>query len=207
MTPLEQVAVTSAQRRKPMTGRDVGILACRLMAIYAVLLALSMVAGSMPTIQMLLNSSSAWSSGGWLPALAAAPFLLTLAAANILWVRAERIAYGLVPYPSPQPVSLKLRRGEVETVAITLFGVFLLVHALPAIFQILWYWYSLSQLRGAGFGVTEPAGLAWVPAGVAAGVELVAGWILVERARRIGRAMARRRGGGRQPAAEKAAGE
>jgi hypothetical protein len=65
-----------------MTGRDVGILACRLMALYALLQALSMIAGSMPAVQLLLTSASAGSPGGWMLALAIAPLLFGRAMAG-----------------------------------------------------------------------------------------------------------------------------
>src|SRR5262245_46562519 len=102
-----------------MTGRDVGILACRLMAIYALLYAFAMLSAAMSMFQLLSSGYTGARVTGFGPVLALAPFLAALVTANILWVKAERIAYRLVPYPSPQPTTLELSVRDLQGVALS----------------------------------------------------------------------------------------
>jgi hypothetical protein len=130
-----------------MTGRDVAILSCRLMAIYALLHAFAMISTAAQFIRPWLFYSS---SGSQISPLLAAAALLhvlaSLAMADILWVRAERIANRLLPYQSPQAATTSLDLEGFQAVAISLIGLFVLVTAIPGIFQSLGYYLAYRDM-------------------------------------------------------------
>jgi hypothetical protein len=136
-----------------MTGREVATLAFRLMAIYTLLNALWLISSDAPMIQMLgmpsVTSGNLFSATWLVYVLMLASLLATIALANILWIRAERIASRMVPYSPPEASAARMTAWEFQIVGLSLIGVLLLVRAVPGLFQAVWWYF---QTPGLGRG-------------------------------------------------------
>ena len=127
-----------------MTKHEIAALACKILAIYAVIIAL----GSLPV--SLQFATSGFSSNvsrfsqllqkPWTLVVALAPFILQTSSGVFLWMFADSIALAMVGEtripPQISPQQTKLRSSDLQIVAFSVVGLLTLVEGISRISHI-----------------------------------------------------------------------
>lgn len=132
-----------------MTSRNIAVLAFKVLALLAVLMAIGPGARVLPT--MVVN----WpydSQGGSLLLLVAsllAPIVLPLVLGGALWYRADALAQRLFTEPSTAtPPSIE----ALQVLAFSVIGLFILGLAIPDLTKLAYYYWQLSTPGGVQIG-------------------------------------------------------
>ena len=121
-----------------MTKRDVAMLACKIVALYAFYY-------STVWLGFLVHSLS----------MGIIPAALSLVFGIILWHKAERIADRMVG-TSEEVVSVKFNSEDILAIAFSVVGLVIILSAIPSIFSlVLQYWLSDDLSRAAVFASAQ----------------------------------------------------
>lgn len=116
----------------------------------------------------------------------AATVLATLVVAGWLWLFPESISDRIVPKEYDGYIRLDLSLREIEAIAFSLLGVFLLSQAIPRLAQIVTNLWSQIQINSVtGLNLTPDVSDTYSPLLVAAIVQIVIAVILFRWSRRI----------------------
>lgn len=123
-----------------MTSREIAVVGCRLMAIYYFINAIYSPSGSLGALVAIFatGSEKVGESFDWLLYYNSLSIFLFLAIALILWFGAKRIAKSVVSGETASTSTGTLKFEDLQSIAFSAVGLFLLVNALPAIVGLLY---------------------------------------------------------------------
>jgi hypothetical protein len=133
-----------------MNSREVAALALKLLGVYAIIQALSLlqILGTFSIMPQMSRGGIALQAWTYFAALV--PFLLVAIVAVVLLTRSEALARLIMKEEQAFTLPGSLTSRDIQTIAFSVAGVFILLHALPGLLQLatgLWYYSSASSGR------------------------------------------------------------